>query len=132
MKTLLLTAAACAMLSALSSDAFAGGDNGGSKDTARIRVRNNTNEVVAVIVDVDEDDEPDSQDEFEDAGGRFLQPGRSTTFKVSKGEHTVTAVLVDDEGFELGDFDQVDVDAEDTVRLVVTTDDNDNAIIDEL
>jgi hypothetical protein len=125
MKTFLMAVATCAMLSTFATDAFAGGGNGGSKNNGRIRVTNDSDEVAAVIIDVNEDDPPTDMDEFLDAGGKLIQPGRSVTFRVSQGSHTVTAVLVDDEGIELGVEDQIDVNANGgTVQLTVTGEDD--------
>jgi hypothetical protein len=54
------------------------------------------------------------EDEFLDAGGKLLQPGASARFKVSSGDHTLTAAAIDDEGEPLGDdsADTVDVEVE--------------------
>jgi hypothetical protein len=125
MKNFMIAAATCALLSTLSTNAVAGGDNGGSKNSGRIRVTNNSDEVAAVIVDVDDANPPADEDEFLDAGGKLIQPGRSATFRVSRGEHTVTALLVDDDGTELGVEDQISVDVEGgTLRLSVTGEDD--------
>jgi hypothetical protein len=130
MKTLMTTALAFVLVSALSSPVWAGGDNGGSKNTVRIRVTNNSDAVAAVIIDVDEDNPPETEEELEDAGGKLIQPGRSASFRVTTGEHTVTAVLLDEVGEELGEPDQITVDAQQSLRLEVTG--TDDAIIDEL
>lgn len=111
MRFLVLTAA-CVLLSALASDARAGGDNGGTKNSAQIRVTNNSNEIAAVIVDVGDNTDFEDMQAFLDAGGKILQPGRSANFKVTRGQHTLSAALVDDEGLTLGDPDQVTVNAQ--------------------
>jgi hypothetical protein len=130
MKSLIFALAATAMLSGLSEIAFAGGDNGGSKNSNRgtIRVRNNSDEVVAVIVD--NEDPPLDEDEFLDAGGKILQPGQQTRFKVAAGDHTLTAAAIDENGDPLGDdaVDTVDVEVERSKTEIVDIDVTDDII----
>lgn len=97
----LVALAACVMLTA--STALAGG-NGGSKKDSTIEVVNETDNIAYVFVDV-----PDARIEaaansadpiaaFNDLGGKQLAGGGgSVEFKVRSGNHTVTAIDIEDE-----------------------------------
>lgn len=125
MKSLIFTVAACLLMGGLSEMAVAGGGNGGGSKNARgtIRVVNDSDFIVAVIVD--NEDPPLDEDEFLDAGGRFLEPGQSVRFRVAVGDHSVSAALIDDLG-DILDADIVDVEVErNRTDTVTVTNDED-------
>ena len=100
MKTLTNFLMVCAVLSILSTNAMAGGDdNGGAKDDGTIRVENDSdNYVMAVVVG---DEAPNTVSEFLAQGAQFVQPGDSASFDVAGGSHTVTAIFIEDDTFEV-------------------------------
>src|SRR6266478_5436935 len=88
------------------TEAFAGG-NGGTKKNSSIKVTiNSTNsDFVAFAVAVDGNAaalqtalNDKSEAEFKAAGGRILNPGDATTFKVKAGNHTVVAAGILSDG----------------------------------
>jgi hypothetical protein len=74
---------------------------GGTKPNATIKVKNRGSDLLGVIVNP-----PASlnlftatQQQFLDAGGKFLNAGEEKSFSVKSGSNTVVAFYVDDEGF---------------------------------
>ena len=80
----------------MQSSVWAGGNNG--KNKLKIRVTNDSDSLAGVIVDPPSSLDFQDEDEFRDAGGRILEPGASTEFRVKSGNHNVAAALIDEFG----------------------------------
>lgn len=107
-----------ALLTLLESTTLAG-----TKQDSTVLIRNNSTLTAAVIVD------PPStlpanptQQQFINAGGKILNPGAETSFKVKSGSHTVIAQLIDNAGAQVGARAQQSVTTtkNQTLRLQVT------------
>jgi len=82
----------CASVS--TSAAFAGGDNGGSKRNGKVTVRNQTNAPIGVTskansAAIQAAIQAKDVQAFQDAGGRIVNPGQSTTFSLKSGSHAI-------------------------------------------
>ncbi len=100
--------------------AFAGG--GGTKANATIEVKNvDGAATIGVIVDPPAGFNPTSLDEFKAAGGKILGPGKTGSFRVVAGRHTVAAGEVTNNGYVFIGAMDVTAAKHKTTKLVVDT-----------
>ncbi len=99
MRSLVIAFATVVVFTLPSESLLAGGGNGGAKKNSTIAVNNNSGRIAVVILD--NTNPPTNQTDFLKAGGQILQPGQSTSFKVTAGAHTATASLVGTNGVPL-------------------------------
>ena len=83
---------AALLILVITATAFAGG---GSKANKRIEVQNLGQFLLAVIVDPDVNIGFTDPDEFEAAGGKFLNTSEKAVFKVKEGQHIVAGAFID-------------------------------------
>jgi hypothetical protein len=98
MKNLFLALLVSALIPAV---AFAGG---GSKPTSTIRIKNLGGDLLAVIVDPPQGFNPTTLEAFRNAGGKTLNTGETTFFKVREGTHTVSGAFIVNAPGNTGNF----------------------------
>lgn len=92
---------------ALSTSAFAGGSNGGTKKDATIKIFNDLSSQYAVVIDASSTLKQKLQDgtatiaDLNAAGGKIIDPGKNASFKVKAGTHKIGVVSVYSDG-EIG------------------------------
>lgn len=93
-RRMLVALAACAVLT--SSTAFAGGNNGGTKQDPIIKVRNDSGAPIAAFIDPDPAKiaslpaQP-TKAQIEAAGGKLVNPGATAEFKMQVGTYLLAA-----------------------------------------
>jgi hypothetical protein len=89
---------------ALSSSAFAGGGNGGTKKDATIKTVNDLHFKVATVIDASDSLKAKlaagtaTLDDLNAAGGKIIDPGKYASFKVRAGSHRIGFASVSDSG----------------------------------